>query len=99
MESGQPGPMEAHHEKDPDFRSIVNAAAANWYSQRSISPNVSQPHSSICKCPNLHAYLPASSHAYQTTSRGEVRNPMKKGSRPTASPPLAAIPLPGRRHC
>lgn len=47
--------MEPPSEKDPDFRSIVNDAAANWYSQRSISP--SQPRST-CKCPNPHTCMP-----------------------------------------
>ncbi|RYO92999.1 hypothetical protein DL766_005224 [Monosporascus sp. MC13-8B] len=46
-------------EKDPDFRSLVDAAAANWYSQRSISPGASQPRSSFGdprrQSPHVHA--------------------------------------------
>ncbi|RYP45581.1 hypothetical protein DL768_008096 [Monosporascus sp. mg162] len=46
-------------EKDPDFRSLVDAAAANWYSQRSISPGASQRHSSFGdpkrQSPHVHA--------------------------------------------
>ncbi|RYP08929.1 hypothetical protein DL764_001582 [Monosporascus ibericus] len=46
-------------EKDPDFRSLVDAAAANWYSQRSISPRASQPRSSFSnpkrQSPHMHA--------------------------------------------
>ncbi|KAH9992257.1 hypothetical protein F4779DRAFT_623624 [Xylariaceae sp. FL0662B] len=34
------------HEPDPDFRSIVDAAAASWMSQRTISPEHSQSESS-----------------------------------------------------
>ncbi|RYP26669.1 hypothetical protein DL767_007952 [Monosporascus sp. MG133] len=49
----------AHAEKDPDFRSLVDAAAANWYSQRSISPGASQPRSSFGdpkrQSPHVHA--------------------------------------------
>ncbi|RYP89145.1 hypothetical protein DL769_000193 [Monosporascus sp. CRB-8-3] len=47
-------------EKDPDFRSLVNAAAANWYSQRSISPGASQPRSSFGdpqrQSPHMHVH-------------------------------------------
>ncbi|RYP67878.1 hypothetical protein DL771_006986 [Monosporascus sp. 5C6A] len=44
-------------EKDPDFRSLVDAAAANWYSQRSISPGASQPRSNCQLIPHLHPSL------------------------------------------
>ncbi|KAK7745092.1 hypothetical protein SLS62_009956 [Diatrype stigma] len=60
--------MEGHHagEKDPDFRSIVNAAAADWYSQRSISPNRRSPQSNAGQSSNSVTNIGSDTTAWQT---------------------------------
>ncbi|KAI1389316.1 uncharacterized protein F4822DRAFT_196666 [Hypoxylon trugodes] len=51
-----------HNHNDPDFRSIVNAAAEKWYSQLSLSPDH----------PQSNREYPEDPERYQTAKNGEL---------------------------